>query len=64
MNAGAGTILDSTRLGAPLIVMANPALQGNHQRELAEAVDVKGWAVHAEPGYVLLPLSSAVRYRC
>ncbi|KAK4172791.1 glycosyltransferase family 28 C-terminal domain-containing protein [Triangularia setosa] len=45
-HAGAGTILEVKRYGAPLIVVPNPTLMDNHQLELAVEVQRQGWAVH------------------
>ncbi|CAK7262971.1 N-acetylglucosaminyldiphosphodolichol N-acetylglucosaminyltransferase catalytic subunit alg13 [Sporothrix epigloea] len=51
-HAGSGSILDAARCDAPLIVVANPDLLGNHQVELAEAVHDAGWAIHGELGHL------------
>lgn len=47
-HAGAGTILEVRRYGAPLIVVPNPTLMDNHQLELAVEVQRQGWAVHGK----------------
>ncbi|KAK0701482.1 glycosyltransferase family 28 C-terminal domain-containing protein [Apiosordaria backusii] len=47
-HAGAGTILEVKRYGAPLIVVPNPTLMDNHQLELAVEVQRQGWAVHGK----------------
>ncbi|KAK0666350.1 glycosyltransferase family 28 C-terminal domain-containing protein [Cercophora samala] len=47
-HAGAGTILEVKRYGAPLIVVPNPTLMDNHQLELAVEIQRQGWAVHGK----------------
>ncbi|EFW99227.1 glycosyltransferase family [Grosmannia clavigera kw1407] len=49
-HAGSGSILDTVRMDIPLVVVANGALLGNHQEELAEAVQTAGWAIKGELG--------------
>lgn len=46
-HAGAGSAFDALRQDAhrPLVLVPNPALQGNHQTELARALDGLGVAV-------------------
>lgn len=53
-HAGSGSILDAVRCDIPLIVVPNPDLLGNHQEELADAVDDAGWAVKGKLGWVSL----------
>ncbi|SPN99558.1 uncharacterized protein DNG_02410 [Cephalotrichum gorgonifer] len=45
-HAGTGTVLDAMSLNIPLIVIPNPALQDNHQLELAEELQNQGYALH------------------
>ena len=49
-HGGSGSILDAVRCDVPLIVVANPDLLGNHQEELADAVDEAGWATKGTLG--------------
>lgn len=49
-HAGSGSILDASRMDVPLIVVPNRNLLGNHQEELADAVQAAGWAVKGELG--------------
>ncbi|OKL64039.1 hypothetical protein UA08_00596 [Talaromyces atroroseus] len=44
-HAGSGSIMEALRIGVPLVVVPNPALQGNHQEELAKEIENNGWAV-------------------
>lgn len=37
--------MEVLRIGVPLVVVPNPALQDNHQEELARQVAKHGWAV-------------------
>lgn len=45
---GSGTMLQTLRLSKKLIVVVNEALMDNHQYELAQAMDEKGYAVLSE----------------
>ncbi|KAK4195920.1 glycosyltransferase family 28 C-terminal domain-containing protein [Triangularia verruculosa] len=47
-HAGAGTVLEVKRYGAPLIVVPNPTLMDNHQLDLAVEVQRQGWAIHGK----------------
>ncbi|KAF8481520.1 glycosyltransferase family 1 protein [Gautieria morchelliformis] len=42
-HAGSGSILDALRLHKPLIAVPNPTLLHNHQRELAESLEQRGY---------------------
>ncbi|KAH8701923.1 family 28 putative glycosyltransferase [Talaromyces proteolyticus] len=44
-HAGSGSIMEALRIGVPLVVVPNPALQDNHQEELAREIEKNGWAV-------------------
>ncbi|GJJ12150.1 hypothetical protein Clacol_006391 [Clathrus columnatus] len=44
-HAGSGTILDVLRLHKPLIVVPNPTLLHNHQLELADALQKRGYLI-------------------
>ncbi|KUL92310.1 hypothetical protein ZTR_02441 [Talaromyces verruculosus] len=44
-HAGSGSIMEALRIGVPLVVVPNPALQDNHQEELARQIAKNGWAV-------------------
>lgn len=48
---GTGTVLDAMALNVPLIVVPNPALQDNHQVELAKELDRQGYALHGDVEY-------------
>lgn len=41
---GTGTILDAWKLGLPIIVVPNPTLLDNHQREMADHLAKEGYA--------------------
>lgn len=45
---GAGTILDGMRLGLALVVVPNASLLDNHQDELAEELEVQGYATRSD----------------
>ena len=49
-HCGAGTVIESVSMKKFLIVVVNPSLQGNHQRELADAMAGQGWCLATEPG--------------
>ena len=44
-HAGAGSILEALELGKRLVVCVNDALMGNHQAELATALEARGHVV-------------------
>ncbi|CCU78297.1 UDP-GlcNAc transferase/Catalytic component/ALG13 [Blumeria hordei DH14] len=46
-NTGAGTILETLRLGLPLVVVPNTSLLDNHQEELAAELEMQGYATKA-----------------
>ncbi|KAN0080604.1 Glycosyl transferase [Elaphomyces granulatus] len=56
-HAGSGSILEALRIGIPLVVVPNPALQDNHQQELADELSKQGYAVSSDP----TDIASAVR---
>lgn len=43
--SGSGSILEALRIGVPLVVVPNPALQDNHQEELAKELSKQGYVV-------------------
>ena len=45
---GAGTILDGMRLGLALVVVPNASLLDNHQNELAEELELQGYATRSD----------------
>ena len=48
-HGGAGTIMEVLRARKPLVVVVNDALMGNHQTELAEALQQRGHLVATSP---------------
>ena len=44
--SGSGSILDGLRVGLPIIVVPNPKLMNNHQKELAEELARAKYVVH------------------
>ncbi|EED17714.1 glycosyltransferase family 28, putative [Talaromyces stipitatus ATCC 10500] len=44
-HAGSGSIMEALRIGVPLVVVPNPALQDNHQEDLTRQIAKNGWAV-------------------
>lgn len=57
-HCGAGTVLESVSLKKFLLVVVNPTLQGNHQRELADAMAEQGWCIATEPNNLFDELSA------
>lgn len=45
---GAGTILEGMRLGLALVVVPNSSLLDNHQDELAEELELQGYATRSD----------------
>ena len=52
---GAGTILDGMRLGLALVVVPNAGLLDNHQDELAEELELQGYATRSDLRLATLP---------
>mmetsp|Transcript_32295 Transcript_32295/g.81345 ORF Transcript_32295/g.81345 Transcript_32295/m.81345 type:complete len:180 (-) Transcript_32295:135-674(-) len=48
-HAGAGSVMEALRAGKALIVVANEVLMDNHQLELANAMQSKGYLYQATP---------------
>lgn len=48
-HAGTGSILDSLRLGKPLIVCVNDELMDNHQQQIADRFEQKGYVWACKP---------------
>ena len=42
---GSGSILEAMRLGVPLVVVPNPSLKDNHQKELANELQKQGYVI-------------------
>jgi len=57
-HKGAGTILDGMRLGLSLIVVPNDSLLDNHQLELAEELELQGYATKSTTRLAILFLFS------
>lgn len=55
---GAGTILDTLRHQIPLIVVVNEKLMGNHQHEIANAMEENSYLMKATPASLLSKLQS------
>lgn len=51
-HAGTGSILDSLRLGKPLIVCVNDNLMDNHQQQIADEFEKKGYVWACKPSGV------------
>jgi len=49
---GSGTILEAMRLGIPLVVVPNPSLKDNHQKELANELQKQGYVIASNVKYV------------
>lgn len=52
MSEGTGTILDTLRLGLPLIVVPNTSLLDNHQEELAAELAHQNYCVKSDVRFV------------
>ena len=52
-HGGAGTIMEVLRARKPLLVVVNNALMGNHQMELADALQARGHLVATTPAGLL-----------
>jgi hypothetical protein len=50
-SLGAGSILDTTRIGVPVLAVPNPRLLDNHQEELARRFATMGYLYHGRLGY-------------
>ena len=50
LDLGSGTILEVLRYQLSLIVVPNPTLMDNHQKELAEDCEQEGWAIYGKLG--------------
>lgn len=48
-HCGAGSILEALEMKKPLIVVVNSSLQGDHQRELSDALAVDGHCLTTTP---------------
>ena len=49
---GSGTILEAMRLGIRLVVVPNPSLKDNHQKELANELQKQGYVIASNVKYV------------
>jgi len=45
-HGGTGTTLEVLMMGKPLISVANPAMQDNHQHEFLDALEGEGWVAY------------------
>lgn len=54
---GSGSILEAMRLGVPLVVVPNPSLKDNHQKELANELQKQGYVIASNVKYVAFPSS-------
>lgn len=52
---GAGTILEGMRLGLALVVVPNSSLLDNHQDELAEELELQGYATRSDTRLATTP---------
>jgi beta-1,4-N-acetylglucosaminyltransferase len=50
VSQGAGSIMEATRMGVPVIAVPNPSLLGNHQEELAQTFSTMGYLYHGKLG--------------
>ena len=55
---GSGSILEAMRLGIPLVVVPNPSLKDNHQKELAKELQKQGYVIASSVKYVVPPTHS------
>lgn len=51
IGPGSGSILEAMRLGVPLVVVPNPSLKDNHQKELANELQRQGYVIASSVGY-------------
>lgn len=58
-HAGSGSIVDALRLNSKLVAVPNPELMDNHQLEIAEEMDSKGFLVHGTLGSVAEAVTKA-----
>ena len=62
-HAGAGSIMESLRIGKPLIVVVNEALMDNHQIELAKAMQGQGYLRFCHvPGLLEVNISAVLAW--
>uniref|UniRef100_A0A7S0EDY8 UDP-N-acetylglucosamine transferase subunit ALG13 n=1 Tax=Hanusia phi TaxID=3032 RepID=A0A7S0EDY8_9CRYP len=61
-HAGAGSVMESLRMGKKLVVVANQALMDNHQMELADAMAARGLVDVATPHNIAEVIGSG-RYK-
>ncbi|BCR82992.1 N-acetylglucosaminyldiphosphodolichol N-acetylglucosaminyltransferase catalytic subunit ALG13 [Aspergillus chevalieri] len=62
-HAGSGTILEAMRLGIPLVVVPNPSLKDNHQKELANELQKQGYVIASNVNEVSEAVSEAEALR-
>ena len=48
------------RLGVPLVVVPNPSLKDNHQKELANELQKQGYVIASNVKYVLCSTTSEI----
>ncbi|OJJ82905.1 N-acetylglucosaminyldiphosphodolichol N-acetylglucosaminyltransferase catalytic subunit ALG13 [Aspergillus glaucus CBS 516.65] len=59
----AGSILEAMRLGVPLVVVPNPSLKDNHQKELANELQKQGYVIASNVKEVFEAVSEAEALR-